>query len=64
MATNTHTFSKGETFDGMIEDETITIQEVNEHTIVWDYIVNGETLGRNTIEKETARLFVKSGTWK
>jgi hypothetical protein len=64
MLENTHTFTEGETFDGNVADETIVIREVREHTIVWDYIVNGDTIGRNTTEKEKARTFVRCGHWK
>lgn len=64
MAENTHTFEQGEKFNGRQPDETILIREVRKHTVVWDYIVNGGKLGRNTIEKKTARKFIKSGHWK
>lgn len=64
MPENTHTFEQGEQFDGQIPDETIIIRQVNEHTIVWDYIVDGETVGRNTTEKSTARTYVQCGIWK
>jgi len=64
MVENTHTFEQGETFDGQLEDETIVIREVRQHTIVWDYIVDSETIGRNTTETDKARTFVRCGIWK
>jgi len=64
MVTNNHNFTKGETFNGNIPDETIIVREVQNNTIVWDYQVKNETIGRNTTEKETARTFIQSGHWK
>jgi len=66
MVENNHTFSfsQGEQFNGMVDDETIIVIQVDKHTIVWDYTVNGRTIGRNRTEKEKARTFVRCGTWK
>lgn len=64
MPENTHTFEQGETFNGQLPDETIEVRQINEHTIVFDYIINGEINGRNTIEKTKARTFIRCGTWK
>lgn len=64
VVTNTHTFEQGETFKGQIDDEEITIRDVRDHTIVWDYIVNGETIGRNTMGKDRARSYIQYGFWK
>jgi len=63
MPRNNHTFRQGETFNGTVEDETIVIREVREHTVVWDYQVNGKTLNRSPIEKEKARTYIQSGYW-
>jgi hypothetical protein len=64
MATNTHTFEQGETFDGQQSDEEIVIRRVREHTVTWDYKVDGKTLGRSTEEKEVCRKFIQYGHWK
>lgn len=64
MPRNTHTFGQDERFDGQLNDEEIVIREVREHTVVWDYVVDGEILGRNTTEKERARTMLRTGVWR
>jgi hypothetical protein len=62
--TNTHEFEKGERFNTQIDDETIVIRDVREHTVIWDYQVDGETIGRRQMEKKRARKYIQSGHWK
>jgi hypothetical protein len=64
MAENTYTFHEGERFDGQFDDETIIVREVRTHTIVRDYVVDGDTIGRNTIAKDRAQKYVQFRYWK
>jgi hypothetical protein len=63
MVMNTHTFEKGEKFNGNLEDETYRVIEVNENSIKYEYIVDNEVLAERKNDKETCRLFIQTGYW-
>lgn len=64
MVENTHTFVNDERFDGQLPDEEIHVIQVKSHTIVWDYIVDGDRIGRREQPISECRTFVQSGVWK